>query len=362
MMTDGLSQDEALLSEAALASAASLTAHTAAGWRDVWKALVELGWPGVLAPAEDDGFDGSLTDLLLLSRALGARVVKAPFLSDAAMVTPLLDGAPANQRSRLLRDHLNGRSRVALAYQEGSRDPEGDIVRTHVEARSDGFVLNGAKRMVLYGGDAETLIVSATNDGELSLIVVPRSIAGVLTTKYSLVDGTEAADFQFEGVVLADDAVLGKGADARARLKEAVFTSMLAAVGEAIGCVETAVAQTTEHLTTRQQFGAPLASFQVLRHRVADMYVAREELFSLGLAAARADSAERLAAIRTAKTYLGQAGVWAVEQAVQIHGAMGVTEECRVGQVLKRMIVLDRLFGGADHHIARLGFDLLDSP
>jgi alkylation response protein AidB-like acyl-CoA dehydrogenase len=198
-------------------------------------------------------------------------------------------------------------------------------------------------------------------DDVLGLFLVSPQATGVSATPYRLIDGSEAADFAFHDVKLASDGRLGDpGADMRARIEEAVLVATLAAVGEALGCLEAALALSVAHLQTRKQFGVPLASFQVLRHRIADMYIAVEELRYLAFAAARIkDRSERADAIRAAKIHLGHAGVWASEQAVQLHGAMGVTEECKVGQYLKRVTVLDRLFGGADHHIAKMAATLL---
>lgn len=367
-MTNWLSDETTLIGEAAMTTASALDkGEGVKGWRGDWTKLVDLGWPGVLVPVEQGGYGGSTLDLMLLSRALGAHLIKTPLLQDAALTTPLLCGALPARRATLLGRHLTGEYRIVLAYEETSRDAEGDYIATRVEVKEGGYVLCGDKRMVLYGADAHALIVAAmaptAAGGEaLGLFLVPRSMPGVTVTPFELIDGTEAANFSFDNVSLGKDAeLLPSDADKREYLTASLLTGLLAAVGEAIGCLETALAQTIAHLNTRQQFGAPLASFQVLRHRVADMYIAIEELKSLGFAAARTDDkAEMLRAIRTAKIYLGRAGVWTAEQAVQLHGAMGVTEECLVGRVLKRITVLDRLFGGADHHICRLGSRLLN--
>ena len=366
-----LSEDERLLSEAALNFVTGLRPDAGAAgddWRLNWAGLVEQGWLGVLVPAGEGGFDGSSVDLLLLSQALGSGGVRTPFLSGTALTMPLFDLGAVDQRARWAPDVLAGRARLALAHEESSRDPEGDVVRTRADRRPGGYRLNGAKRMALYGADADRLIVSArlvdqAGNDRLALFLVSPSTHGVRGTAYRLIDGTEAADFIFDDVVLDEDARLGSsGADVRPCLNDAFHTGALAAVGEALGCLEAALAQSADHLLTRRQFDAPLATFQVLRHRVVDMYIAVEELRSLAFAAARlADSKERTSAIRAAKIHLGHAGVWVAEQAVHLHGAMGVTEECIVGRLLKRVTVLDRLFGGADHHIARLGTDLLET-
>ena len=368
-----LSENERILGEAALLFAADTARradNTDQNWRAYWPNLVEQGWLGVLATAEEGGFGGSLADLLLLARALGSEALRAPFLSSAALTTPMLTRAKPNQRAHWMPEVIAGRARLALAHEETSRDPAGIRLKTRAKRNEDGngYVLTGAKRMVLYGDDADALIVSAlvrkaaSSEG-IGTFLVSRDAPGLHSVSYRLIDGTEAANFVFDDVLVVDGTRVGAlEDDARATLDEAVLNGALAATGEAIGCLEGALAQTVEHLLTRKQFNAPLATFQVLRHRIADMYIAVEELRSLAFAAAKSvDRTERERAIRATKIHLGHAGVWVAEQAVQLHGAMGITEDCKAGQFLKRVTVLDRLFGGADHHIALMSAELLSA-
>jgi alkylation response protein AidB-like acyl-CoA dehydrogenase len=364
-----LSDDERMLSEAAYAFVAGVT-RSASGQefdsgRD-WTELVNLGWIGVLTPADEGGFGGSYVDLLLLSQALGFGLVRSPFLSSVALTTPLLAIARPNQRARWLPDVLAGKQRLALAHQESNLDPAGEDLLTRAFPQGEGYRLDGTKRMVLYGADANMLIVSAMIDTQndspiVGTFLVEPTAPGVTTIPYRLIDGSEAANFTFDGVIIDGAARLGDDeTDVADTLEEAVFLATLAAIGCSVGCMEVALELTVEHLKTRRQFGEPLASFQALRHRVADMYIALEELRSLSFAAARTiDGPTRRAATRAAKIHLGHAGIWAVEQAVQLHGAIGITDECKVGQALKMVTVLDRLFGGADHHIAQMSADLM---
>lgn len=361
-----LCEDEILLRDAAQSVVKSVVESRAGenlgDWRRNWETLGEHGWPGVLLPAAEGGFGGSETDLLLLSQALGFGLLRTPFLNSVAFATPLLASASERQRQILLPGVVSGEVRLAVAHQERARDPAARRLATIALSGNDGYVLNGTKYMVLYGLDTNWLLVSARlADEVLGLFLVSPQATGVSATPYRLIDGSEAADFTFHDVKLANDARLGgHGADMRARIEEAVLIATLAAVGEALGCVEATLALSVGHLQTRKQFGVPLASFQVLRHRIADMYIAVEELRYLAFAAARIkDTSQRADAIRAAKIHLGQAGVWVSEQAVQLHGAMGVTEECKVGQYLKRVTVLDRTFGGSDHHIAKMAATLL---
>ena len=350
----GLTDDEVMLAGAAMAFASSLGRNDN---ETIWWQLVKHGWTGTLAQIADGGTGGSPTDLLLLAQALGFHRVSAPFLAFGAMTVPLLDGAVSPLRSEWLAGHLDGTAPVATAWLETSGDPLGHRVAARLETAGSQLVLNGTKRMVLGGPVASALIVSAAEQragaDSMRLMMVPVRAPGVSLTSYRLVDGSSAADVTFDNVELSIEAIVAADR-AQQLLGRALDTAIIATLGEAIGCLEGALGQTIEHVTTRQQFGAPLAALQVIRHRIADMYIALEQLRSLGLAAARAwQTSDRAAAVHAAKIHLGRKGVWAAEQAIQLHGAMGVTEDCNIGKFLKRMIVLDRLFGNADYHAAQ---------
>jgi len=360
-----LSEDEQVLRDAAHSFVQSVNASRGRqlpDWRHHWTMLSEQRWPGVLLPAAEGGFGGSESDLLLLSRALGWGLMETPFLHSVAFATSLWvrvsDGELRQWGPRI----ASGAIRLVVAHQERARDPTGRHVDTTAHAANGGYVLNGTKYMVPYGVDADWLLVSArVGTDTLGIFLVSPRAQGVSATAYRLIDGSEAADYTFREVSLAAEVRLGRpDADLRARTEEAVLMATLAAIAEGLGCLEGALSLSIEHVQTRKQFGVPLASFQVLRHRIADMYIAIEELRSLVFAAAKTkDPLEQANAISAAKIHLGHAGVWAAEQAVQLHGAMGVTAECKVGQYLRRVTVLDRLFGGADHHIERLSAGML---
>lgn len=354
MSGPGLTDDENMLAHASMAFASSL------GQSDnetIWQQLIEHGWIGTLAHTADGGTGGSPMDLLLLAQSLGHYSVSAPFLAFAAATVSLLSDTASPLRSEWLAGHLDGTALIATAWLETSGDPLGHRVATVLKDAGSHFVLNGAKRMVLGGSVASALIVSATEQRagaqSMRLVMVSLRARGVSLTPYRLVDGSSAADVTFDHVELPIEAIVAADR-APQLLGRALDTAIIAALGEAIGCLDAAQGQTIDYVTTRRQFGAPLAALQVVRHRIADMYIAVEQLRSLGLAAPRAwQTSDRAVALHSAKIHLGREGVWAAEQAIQLHGAMGVTEDCNIGQHLKRIIVLDRLFGSADYHAAQ---------
>lgn len=353
-----LSADDELLAESALGVASQVAEAPPI---EGWAILSEQGWPGVLVPPELGGFGGGWKELLILARALGQAGARTPFIWSCAMTAALLTAGDAQQQRSWGAALASGQTRIGIALQEIPRDAGAEHVKTRATAHGDGYVMTGAKFLVLYAADADLLLVNALAPGsdggeETSVFLVPPSAPGVGLRTVDLVDGSSAAQVTFSEVALEADARLaGPSSAARRGIAEAARIGAFAAVGEGLGCLEQALGQTVEHLKTRHQFGSPLASLQVLRHRVADMYIAIEELRSLALGACQATPDDRDLWVAAAKIHLGRAGVWAAEQAVQLHGAMGVTEECEVGRILRRITMLDRLFGGADHHIAKLG-------
>lgn len=348
-----MTEDDRLLAEAADGVAAEVAQAPPAA---VWSILAAQGWPGLRVEADLGGFEGSDKAMMILARALGLAGARTPFIWSVAMPAALLDAGAAEPRRAWRSALAAGERRFAVALHESAADPEGDVVETRARSTGDGWHVTGAKLAAPYVEGADQLIVSArvgsADEGEVGLFMIPTDAPGVALRHLSLIDGTPVSEVSFRETPIEAGARLDEdGARVRVAIAEALRLGVVAAVAESLGGLERALAQSVDHLKTRRQFGAPLASLQVLRHRIADMYIATEELRSLALAACGAD----LDAARAAKVYLGEAGVWVAEQAVQLHGAMGVTEECDVGQILKRIIVLDRLLGGADHHLSRLG-------
>ncbi|ALJ16375.1 acyl-CoA dehydrogenase family protein [Sphingopyxis macrogoltabida] len=364
-----LSDDQRMLHESAGAFARTLAKRLVNAidhpWRQLWPEFAQQGWLSVLDPVDEGGFGGSFVDQALLAAALGEQIQSTPFMVSGSTASLTLRYGSGAWLQRHSQDVRSGRLRIALASEETPLDPMGASIRTHAERHGDGYRLSGAKRMILYGGDAEAFFVSATTD-EIgpAVFIIPAASHGISVDAYRLIDGTQAADICFESVLLPSSVRLQlSGEDAKQVIDEAIWSSTFLAVSEGLGCLETSLEATKNHLSTREQFGRPLSASQVLRHRLADIYIAIEELRSLILAAATAGGwRERSTALSAAKIQLGHAGIWAIEQCVQLHGAMGVTEECAVGQALKRMTVLDRLFGGADFHIGRLSEDMLRGP
>lgn len=320
-----------------------------------WQAFADMGWLALPFAEADGGGGGNAIDLLLLSMAFGRALVVEPYLASVVLggLTVARAGSAA-QRALLLPGVMAGTTRLALAASEPHNGYDLCDVRCCAVAEGDGFVLNGSKSVVLGAAAANLLVVSARTSGQgneragLSLFLVARDAPGVVLRSYATIDGRRAAEVQLTDVRVDAQAVLGRLGEAAAHLDAAKLMGSIAVLGEAVGCLEGAVATTAQYLNSREQFGQKLAKFQALRHRVADMYVAKEETRALCLLAAQrvASGSTRAAeAVAAAKAWLGQTGRQVGEDAVQLHGAIAITDEYIAGHYLKRLIALDRLFG-----------------
>lgn len=320
-----------------------------------WADYARMGWLGLPLPESEGGGGGDALDLFLLTQAFGKALAVEPFLATVVLGGMSVAAAgTAEQRARILPRLIAGEMLLAFACAE----PQGgyDLFDVQTQARSDGdgFMLSGNKSVVIGAASAHILIVSARTAGSqrdrdgISLFLVDRTAPGVTLRPYGTIDGRRAAEVKFEDVRVGKDSVLGELDGAADHIERARSLGNIALLGEAVGCLEGALACTIEYHKSRQQFGQPLSSFQALRHRVADMYVAKEETRALCLLAANAcarNESGAAQAIAAAKAWVGRTGRRAAEEAVQLHGAIAITDEYVVGHYLKRVIAIDRMFG-----------------
>ena len=234
--------------------------------------------------------------------------------------------------------------------------------RPRARKSPDGWRLDGHKTAVLDGNAANRIIVSARIAGDngaagnLCLFLVPAGQAGVTLRDFARLGGGRACDLDLADVRLAADALLGDGGDCLAKLEGVVDRALAALGSEAVGIMQTLLDKTLEYTKVRQQFGRPLSANQVIRHRLADMAMQCDEARSIALRAALmadAETAARSRAASGAKAKIGKCARFVAEQAVQLHGAMGVTDELDIGAYFKRLLAFDTLFGGSAHHYRR---------
>ncbi len=326
----------------------------------LWARFAQMGWLALPFAETDGGLGGSAVDLLLLMEAFGAGLVVEPYLSSVVMGGGAVAATgTAGQRAALLAPLIAGEMQLALAYAEPAAGYDLLPQQTTARRAGNGWRIDGHKAVVLGAPSADRLVVSAAvgdTAGALAFFLVDPRSSGVALTGYPTIDGRRAAEVRLQD---AAGEQLGETATDGLETLEAVLRrASLAVVGEAVGAMAKAVALTTEHLKTRVQFDRPLASFQALQHRLVDMFIAAEEARSLALWAAdtldQGNATESDRALSAAKVHVGEAGRMVGEQAVQLHGAIAITDEFPVGHYLKRLTAIDRLFGDADHHLARL--------
>jgi pimeloyl-CoA dehydrogenase small subunit len=336
------------------------------GWsRALWAQYAELGLLGLPFAEEHGGFGGGGIDVMLVMEAFGRVLVLEPYLATVVLAgTALRLAGNAAQQAALL--PLVSEGKLLLAFAHGERQARYDLsdVMTTAKPKGGGWVLDGAKSIVIHGDSADRLIVSARTAGDrndtagISLFLVDTAANGVARRSYTMRDGIRAADLALSGVEVGADAVLGEIGAAFPVIERVVEAGIAATAAEAVGAMETMQAMTLEYLKTRQQFGRPIGQNQALQHRASEMFMSLEQGRSLAMLAAimvdEQDAAERAHNIAMAKVGVGQAARFVSQNAVQLHGGIGMTEEYAVGHYFRRCMVIEHTFGDTAHHLSRL--------
>jgi alkylation response protein AidB-like acyl-CoA dehydrogenase len=335
---------------------------------DIWAKFAELGWLGACLPEAIGGFGGSSVEAMIVMEKFGRYLVVEPFLWTVIVGGELLSSLDPAISGPLIEQMITGSLHLALATVE--RHSGFDIAQVATQAKSagNGWVLNGRKPVVPNGAIASKFFVTArllddpANQHGVSLFLVDRDAPGVVCRPYQTHDGHNAAEMTLENVSVDYDHLVGQPGQAAGLIELAMDRGIAGLCAEAAGSASHLVAATTAYLKTRQQYGAPLAKLQVLQHRLADMYVAAELIRSMAyLAALSLDLSEddRKRALSAAKVQVAQSLRFVAQQAVQLHGGMGVSEELDIAHHLKRATVSATLFGNEAYHLNR--FQNLDT-
>ncbi|MCC2656658.1 MAG: pimeloyl-CoA dehydrogenase small subunit [Panacagrimonas sp.] len=321
----------------------------------IWKQIAEFGWLALPVPESAGGLGGSTLDVALVAEALGAALVVEPFLTGAFLPAAVIAAvADPSKHADLLGQLAAGDVQLAVAYTErtGRFDPA--HVHTHGDRVGDGYVLNGEKLCVFNAPNASHLIVSAHVGKSIELFLVGRETAGVGLNSYPVLGGGVAADVKLHDVKLGADAHIGD----LSALEIGLDKATAAACAQALGGMKALFERTAAYLRTRKQFGVPIGTFQALQHRLVDMFIEIEQSRSMVLlAAAKADgrdATERRRAVSSAKAYVGKASKMVAQQAVQLHGGIGMTEELDVGHYFRQLTAFGTRFGDRDHHLDRV--------
>jgi len=331
---------------------------------EAWAQYAGLGLLSLPFPEEFGGLDGNAVDVMLVMEFVGRGLLLEPFLSTVVMCGGLIrDGASDELKRTMLPRIGAGEIKAALACYEGSGRYELSRVACAAVRSGGGWRLSGRKTVVLDAASADYFLVSARTGGTvadprgISVFLVGRETAGVTMFAYPTQSGGRAADLQLENVAVDADALIGAPQEGLAMVERAVDRGIAALCAEAVGIITALNEATLNHLKTRKQFGVPIGNFQALQHRMADMFIAAEQARSMAvIAAVHADSDDagaRRRAISGAKAYIGQAARLVGQQAVQMHGAMGVVDDFIVSHYFKRLTMIDMSLGDVDFHLAR---------
>ena len=329
-----------------------------------WRQMAELGWLGVGVPEAFGGTAGGPVETMVLMEAFGAGLLVEPYFPSVVLGAGLVTEAGTEaQKEAILPAAVAGELKLAFAWVEARSGFDLFDVRTTARRGDGGWVLDGAKSVVLGAAAADRLIVSARTSGGprdrygIGLFLVDREAEGVRLRDYRTVDGLRAAEVAFENVTVGDDAVLGDPRDALPAVEAVAERAIAALCAEAVGVMDVIVRDTAEYLKTRKQFGRPIGAFQVLQHQFTDMLIASEEARSMTYVATlrlgECDAVARTKAVSGTKHLVGRNGRLIGQRAIQLHGGMGMTEEMAVGHYFKRLAMIDVMFGDAAYHLKR---------
>lgn len=350
--------------------------ETERGWEpEMWAKMAEQGWLAITIPEEQGGFGGTFLDMALILEQLGRGLVPEPIIASAVLGGGLLSSLGSEaQREAFLSPMIEGQTSLAFAYAEKQSRYNLNDCTTKAEKSGDGYTLSGEKVWVLNGHAADQILVAARtgggqfDDSGLSLFVVDGDAEGLTRIRVPGMDGQRTAVLRFDNVRVGADRLLGREGEALPAIEKAIDRGAAAACAEGFGAVQELFERTIAYLKEREQFGVPIGSFQALQHKAADMYAEVELCKSaMILASIQADQEDvelRKADISSAKLQMSDGGWFVQENAIQLFGGIGVTDEQDEGLFFKRLRVLNGLFGDGDHHVARFqslkGFDALD--
>ena len=323
-----------------------------------WSTFAELGWLALPVPEARGGFGGSALDTAIVMEAFGTGPVVEPYISSAIVCGTLLAASDGDAASFALERLIDGTAVGALAYAEPHAGYDPESVRTSARVDGDALVISGEKVAVPFGDAADVFVVSVRVEGnEVSLVIVPGDAPGISRRDYATYDERRASDLNFESVRVPLSALCGPLHGGLPLLDAALDRGTVALCAEAVGAMGVLQRRTVEFLKTRSQFGRPVGSFQALQHRAVDMLVQLELARSITIYAGSVIDGDDAAASRrgaaAAKVLVADASRFVSEQAMQLHGAIGLTEELYVGHYAKRLTVLQRELGDAAYAIKR---------
>jgi len=331
--------------------------------REFWKQFAELGWLAIPFSEEDGGFGGSPADTMILMEEFGKGLVVEPYLSTVVMVgTALAKAGTPEQKTDILGGIIEGTILAAFAYAEQQAHHELNNVVTSAKKDGDFYLINGTKSVVLNAQSADKILVSARTKGDdrdtdgITLFLVDGDAEGISRDDYPTVDGLRASEVTFKDVKVSADNILGELNEGHEIVEKISDHAILALSAEAVGAMEVLYNDTIAFTKQREQFGHPLSDFQVLKHRMTEMFMEHSLSKSLCMKATMLEcqeSAEAKRTIHALKAMIGKSSRFVSQNAVQLHGGMGMTEELSIAHYFKRLAIIDSQFGNVDHHLTK---------
>ena len=329
--------------------------------KEYWSSMAELGWLGLAFDEEDGGFGGNQIDTLVLMEQFGKGLVLEPFLANIVLAGGAIKrGGSASLKESIIPSLIDGSLQLTLAYAEEQSRFDLEDIATAAREDDGNFVLNGKKSMVLNAESADKIIVVARTNGSqvdkegISLFLINADSDGLERENFPTVDGLRASEISLNDVKVSPENLIGEKDKGFEILQAVANDAILALAAEAVGAMEVLYKDTVEYTQQREQFDHPLSDFQVLQHRMVDMFMEYEQCKSLLFRATMETVQDPIISQRTVhalKHLIGKSGIFVGESAVQLHGGMGVTEELRIGHFFKRLLVIDSQFGNADFHL-----------
>jgi alkylation response protein AidB-like acyl-CoA dehydrogenase len=311
---------------------------------------------------------GGPVDVMVAMNEFGAGILLEPYWSSAVLATSLVGKLGGSSASALLEGLATGARIAAVAHAEPGARYDLDRIRTIARRTADGWTLVGTKALVLGAGAADTLLVSARTGDERgpSVFSVPCRSPGVRLREYPTIDGRGAADVTLEDARVGADGLLGKAGAARDPLRDAHDLGLAALCADALGAMKALVDTTAKYLQTRRQFGQPIGRFQALQHRMADMLIhfeqAKSMVYLASMKCESSDLADRRKVLSGAKAVVGRAARYIGQQAIQLHGGMGMADELDVGHYFRRLTAFELTLGDTDYHLEQVAAGYVVEP
>src|SRR4030081_1273626 len=336
------------------------------GWsRGVWNKFAEQGLLGLPFSEDDGGFGAGAVEIMIVMEAMGRALVLEPYLSTVVIGGGFLrHGGSGAEEGTDIPGILDGSKTFGFAQLEKNSRYDLNDVATSAKKKGGAYVIDGEKFVVLNGESADTLIVTARTKGGqrdaggIGVFLVPGDAKGIAKKGYTTQDGLHAADITLTGVEVGADAAIGDPENALPLIERVVDDARIAMCAEAVGAMDESLKSTVEYLKTRTQFAVRIGSFQVLQHRAADMFVAVEQARSMSMFATMAadfdDAKARASAVAAAKVQIGKSAKFVGQQAIQLHGGIGMTQEAKIGHYFKRLTMIENSFGDTDYHLRRV--------